>query len=546
MTKYKITKFVAGNIANVDSVSFETDGNVTVTGRNGAGKSTIKKALMWVLCGSTADGEKLMNGKGGLPFAEVELSDGVTLRKELKQKVTGGKISRSTDCYIGGLPAKEKEVQAYFGQIMPFEIYKAMIDLFGFFALTTAEQRAILLNHFSDVTDAQIVASNKEFAGLNFGGRKAEEYIKAQREQARKYRLQVEMIPARIEELQSIAVDESTLQRKSEIESKLVELNETRQNLDNQLDGLKEQINRYQRANLRIAKLNGERTALEQSKWNLKEKIGEDEKRLDKLREEWRRAEKNTCPTCGQRIDSGKLKVIKESIVEKGRALVNLNKEREEKIVDIEKRLSTLDKKKEEITAEINSMDVAEENNGITSVRNSVQSEINSLERELGGIENQIKLTRASATKAENLRAELKDKSAKMSEHERLAALAEKFILAKTGAVTSAINSNFANIAFKMYETTKGGEVKPVCDATLNGVPYAYLSKGERLKAALDLLNAFQNHYGLMFPLIIDDAESYTSNTLTDVDNQKILMRVVEGEELTLTVEGGRTEAQCG
>ena len=80
MVKYTITKFTARNVANLRDITFETDGDVIITGQNGAGKSTIKKALMWVLCGTTSDGEKLINPNfNALPFVEITLSKTVNL-----------------------------------------------------------------------------------------------------------------------------------------------------------------------------------------------------------------------------------------------------------------------------------------------------------------------------------------------------------------------------------------------------------------------------------------------------------------------------------
>ncbi len=103
--------------------------------------------------------------------------------------------------------------------------------------------------------------------------------------------------------------------------------------------------------------------------------------------------------------------------------------------------------------------------------------------------------------------------------------------------ITESINANFESIKFKMYEILKNGEVRNICEATLNGVPYRNLSKGEKLKAALDFVKTMQKVSGVMFPLMIDDAESYTSNSLIEVPNQKIQFKVEEGQSLKIEVE---------
>ena len=105
--------------------------------------------------------------------------------------------------------------------------------------------------------------------------------------------------------------------------------------------------------------------------------------------------------------------------------------------------------------------------------------------------------------------------------------------------VTAAINSNFERVKFKMFEKSKSGEVVNTCEATLSGVPFAYLSKGEQFTAALDIVNAFQNLFDAALPLIIDDAESYSGGTIAGYEslpNQKILLKVA-GDELKISVD---------
>ena len=63
------------------------------------------------------------------------------------------------------------------------------------------------------------------------------------------------------------------------------------------------------------------------------------------------------------------------------------------------------------------------------------------------------------------------------------------------------------------------------------------MSKGEKFKAALDALQTFQNYYGVELPLIIDDAESYTKNNLLTIPNQKIILKVVEGQDLKIETQ---------
>ena len=211
----------------------------------------------------------------------------------------------------------------------------------------------------------------------------------------------------------------------------------------------------------------------------------------------------------------------------------------------VETVLANLQKKLDNAKIDVDDAGLLADINALIDRRNTVSGKISDCQKELAGINSAVNYN----TKLQNSIADLQSKHKKIggdiSKHEYLSDLAGKFIQRKMDLVTSEINSNFEYVGFKMFETLKSGEIKQVCDVTLNGVSYDNLSKGEKLFASLDIINAFQSHFKVMLPLIIDDAESYTSNTLVDVPNQKILFKVVEGAALTVTVES-EVESKCG
>ena len=67
----------------------------------------------------------------------------------------------------------------------------------------------------------------------------------------------------------------------------------------------------------------------------------------------------------------------------------------------------------------------------------------------------------------------------------------------------------------------------------IDGVPYnSGLNRGAKLKAALDILKTLQRFYSIELPIFIDDAESYTSNSLVKIPNQLFLLKAVEGQDV--------------
>ena len=536
MVKYTITKFTARNVANLRDITFETDGDVIITGQNGAGKSTIKKALMWVLCGTTSDGEKLINPNfNALPFVEITLSDGSTsvkFGKEITQKADEktGKLSRSTEHYFNGLPAKQKIFQTHFEQITP--VYPVMIDLFGFGNLNDFLRRAVLLNTFSAVADTDVKATDEKFSDLNFNGMTPEQFKKSHAEEAKNLKARNKQISAQIESLQAQLADVNELDtRKVEVEKVLASYQAELEDIDAQLQARNSQANT-------LREVENERTTLtlkiggaQLDKRHCEIKISNLEAELVRLRAEYKSVGK-VCPTCGQPINGEKTAQLQAAICNKGFLTKNELEEYQDKLDGAETVLADLQKKLDDAKIGVDDARLLADINALIDKRNTVSGKISDCQKELAGINSAVNYNTKLQKSIADLRSKHKKIGGDISKHEYLSDLAGKFIQRKMDLVTSEINSNFEYVGFKMFETLKSGEVKQVCDATLNGVSYDNLSKGEKLFASLDILNAFQNCYGVMLPLIIDDAESYTSNTLGNVPNQKILFKVVEGANL--------------
>ena len=121
----------------------------------------------------------------------------------------------------------------------------------------------------------------------------------------------------------------------------------------------------------------------------------------------------------------------------------------------------------------------------------------------------------------------------KIADSQKQIDLAEKFIRAKVKMIEDTINAQFEFVKFKMFETLINGSVKEICEPMIDGVPYnSGLNRGAKLKAALDILKTLQTFFGVELPIFIDDAESYTSNSLVKIPNQLFLLKVVEGQEV--------------
>ena len=221
------------------------------------------------------------------------------------------------------------------------------------------------------------------------------------------------------------------------------------------------------------------------------------------------------CPTCGQEIPREKFIAERDA---KLAQIVAEGKNSAKDIADFKKILSAFE---DELKLE-RAKPVADENRLATLDR-----DISALERDLAkvesaaGIKDRIKTLATREKKLNQLIATL----------EGQIKIAENFQQRKIELVEENISANFEFVRFKLFDyfiTT--GEIKTTCEAMLDGVPYSALSKGEKLKAALDIFKALQKHFGTDLPLIIDDAESYTQNSFVELPNQIFLCKVSDDD----------------
>lgn len=546
MKKLVVTGFTANNVANQDSVSFTTNGgNVIVTGQNGAGKTTIKNSLMWALIGNTSDGEKLIPyNSDKLPIVEVELSDGniyTQFRKELYQRTSSdGKISRSVNCFICGTPVTLKDFDQSFSSFMPNSVLEILLELGSFFKLKSDVQRNILTAHFSAIKDTDVIASDKSLLDLDTKGLSIESHGEKMKSMIRRIKADRANIKPQIDLLTSqivnVADERETWQSEvAALESELAKLNA-------EFVNWKDRIKNLQKPRDELAELNREIWQLQSSAENLRDIVKRNERDLEKLREKYVNAAE-ICPTCGQAIKGEHVEKIREKIVAEGKTLKLETEKRIAELAEIETRLENLRPKAEKLKSAVENQTAnIEEINHIEKQRSDIRQEISARKSWIEKIAAQLERNDESQSRIEQLRTQEKTYGKHFMECEKQLSLVEKFVQKKMEMVTDAINSKFQFVKFKMFETQKNGEVKNICEVTLNDVPYSKLSKGEKFKAALDVLQTFQNYYGVMLPLIIDDAESYTSNSLIDIPNQKILFKVVEGRQLQIEVKAAMLE----
>ena len=542
MKKMVITRIKAENVSNIPALEIYPEGaDVFITGQNGAGKSTIQKAIMWTLKGNTADGEKLVPyGGDQMPLVELEIFDGsvtTKISKELVQSKKGGRISYTANCYLNGIPRTQKDLNAYFEQYAPINALPLLLNPFEFFKLNTETRREIVTALFGTVTAEQVLASDEtlsEFDLANFP--RVKDLIRKLKKEVQDIPIRISTLTSEIKEIPDVTEKREEIrklrQQKVAVELKLANWKKT-------VEKLKETQSKIQSLNVDIARKQAHIQELTVKKITK-------ESRLKELQKLFRVVQTNTtCPTCGQEMPTNLIDSRTDKIKAEGRIARAEFEDAKKRLESAEKEVSTLQAEFEKLMDSANGE--YDELNELTSQKDALQNEIAALERELATVDYQQARNAEFQKKIDTLAAREKEVGKEITACENQVLLAEKFVLRQAELITNAINANFQYVRFKMFDVLKSGEVKNACTVTLNGVPFELLSKGEKMKAALDVLQALQNYYGVNFPLIIDDAESYTSNSIADItDNQKFILQVAEVPELSVTLayeeqEGART-----
>ena len=288
----------------------------------------------------------------------------------------------------------------------------------------------------------------------------------------------------------------------------------------------------------------------------------------------------DTCPYCGQKLPAEKLEEVTEKAVEdfnikkaqrlkeinsKGKRIVEKKTQDLNDAAELEEKNEARQARIDELSAKLNNRAQAEavldiekqpEYINLSRQREELNSEIDALREQTApqcekvnaeisalALDIQAKQEKLSAIKqAENIEARIEELKARETELGQIYAqiqsqlyLTEEFLRAKVRATEDGINSHFRYVRWKMFEQRINGALEECCEPLIDGVPFSDgLNKGNKMKAALDIVNALSKYYGVSLPVFIDNCESYTS--LPDVDAQVIKL-IADRDHDSLDVE---------
>lgn len=201
--------------------------------------------------------------------------------------------------------------------------------------------------------------------------------------------------------------------------------------------------------------------------------------------------------------------------------------------------VTTADQYKQ-LTAQISSIneEIAKAKTNANEIVADIDENIRQLEEEKRTINAEL----GQLANAENQRKRITELEA---EQQRLAAeyealegnlfLIETFTRKKVEMLTERINSKFKYARFKLFEEQVNGGLNEVCETLYEGVPYGSgLNNAAKINVGLDIINTLSEHYEILAPIFVDNAEAVTK--FIDVDAQLISL-VVSEKDKQLRVE---------
>lgn len=226
MKSIRIKELEIINFKGIKSLKldFGTDGNRSIYGANGTGKTTIFDAFTWLLFNKDSQGRNDFEIKHLDPennvtenqqvevYAELLIDDEVVeVRKALKEKwVTkrGSETSEftgnETAYFYNSVPLSQKEFQSKIGNIVDENVFKMITNPNAFVSLKWQDQRKTLVELTEIPSDKEIALGDLDLENLlnEIGNQKTmDEFIAQTKHSIKKAKDEIDSVPARIEEL---------------------------------------------------------------------------------------------------------------------------------------------------------------------------------------------------------------------------------------------------------------------------------------------------------------------------------------------------------
>ncbi len=225
-----LVKLTLENFKGLRSFSLKPGNKCLIKGANASGKTTFMDSFLWLLFGKDSQGKAdfaiktLKNGQE-VPYidhsveAELDINGQIlVLKKLLKERYTKKRgnsradfTGHTTDYYIDSIPVQKKEWDQRISNIINEETFKLLTSSIYFNSLHWERRRKLLLEVCGDISDSEVITSNKTLANLPeiLGNKSIEDQKKIIATKRKEINQRLTEIPSRIDELNKSLADVS-------------------------------------------------------------------------------------------------------------------------------------------------------------------------------------------------------------------------------------------------------------------------------------------------------------------------------------------------
>ncbi len=529
-------------------------GKVTrIEGKNGTGKTSIVDAYLWLMTGKDSQGNAQFDiihkgNKEATVEATVELEDGhtITLKKNykevwkkkrgfLKKQLTG----HTVDHYVNDVPVKKSEFNTTIDAIVEQDKMQLLTNATAFLSLHWEKQRKILLDNFAEIDKDEIKKKVNLQLPDKYKKLPIKEIIKIYKKRERDINDRMEILPAKIDENSRYLQEIKTNKTKEELENiqRNAQIEKERMKDTSNEEARRKRKKLYEKKielSTTISTTEGKINRIEYDIAMIEDTIKEAKKDLLKIEEQPQKefSFPDICPTCKQDIPQSHKNMLKEEArIDHIKEIKNEKQTKQKKIEHnknmIQAHINSIKKGKEVIKK---AKEILEKVN--TDLQNTekikqidyteIDKRIEETTEDINNITNNEKVK----MRIQELEREESILSNEYTETAKMISRCYDYLQEENNAIETSINKNFNNIKFRLGKRLLNQEIKPTCEAEIDGIPVASANNSAIINAGIEIINVLQKAYSTKLPILIDNAESI--NELTPTNSQIIATYVTE------------------
>jgi DNA repair exonuclease SbcCD ATPase subunit len=495
----KFDSLAFSNFKNHKDLKFKFSDITNISGRNGAGKSSIAEAITWCLYGIDPFGTKMDPTPIGDELPE-EVKSELLISVDDIQTLLGRSLHKGkAKYYINDVPEKATKYSELVESLFDKNLFLSLFNPTYFSSQHWQDQRKQLLQYVSEPLNQEILAAlGKTHTNRLEGPLKKhslDDLEKIHIESFKNNDKAIERAGERVLTLQEQLTKYEELHDSSQdpeqIKKQIAEIVSKRDELDEEKRNVQKHSNQRMKLEMQIESLN--REILKQKELILKKK---DEPVID------------ACITCGQSLNEVSLQKVKETKQNQINAAVTEGK-------NMVRRLKNLGK-------ELEILPVAKEVDHSASF--ALDEQIYPLKAKLEAFKriDQLKeeIEEASAAK-EKIRNE---RNISQGIKESI----KEFRTKRSEIMVKKMDELFTTINVRLFEEQKNGDLKATFEIEMDGKPYSKLSTAEKIKAGLEVIEVLSQQSDVIAPTFVDNAESILK--FSKPSGQLIVARVVDKE----------------